>query len=413
MHYIYDLVLKVFYLAIRCAGIFNSKAAKWIKGRRNQFDHISQTIKTDRPLAWFHCASLGEFEQGRPVMEAFRREHPDFIVLLTFFSPSGYEVRRNYPDADHIFYLPFDTRKNAEKFIRYTKPTVVFFVKYEYWYNYIDILHRHGIPIIMLSAIFRSNQVFFKWYGGWFRKQLKKISFFFVQNDLSARLLSDIGITNVMTSGDTRFDRVFAISQKPGSYPPLDIFKQNHPLLLAGSTWPQDEDILIDFINNSNNEIKYIIAPHEVAEERIHGLLSKLKGNAVRYSRASHEELNLTKVVIIDSIGMLSHLYQYCTVAYIGGGFGKGIHNILEAATFGKPIIFGPNFSKFQEARDLIKAGGAFSIDNRIQFTEIVTKLFEDNIFYSSCSDTCHHYIIDNKGATERIMLKMKDFLNH
>ncbi|MCX6234887.1 MAG: 3-deoxy-D-manno-octulosonic acid transferase [Bacteroidetes bacterium] len=413
MHYIYDLVLKVFYLAIRCAGIFNFKAAKWIQGRRNQFDHISQAIKTERPLVWFHCASLGEFEQGRPVLEAFRREHPDFLVLLTFFSPSGYEVRRNYPDADYIFYLPFDIRKNAEKFICYTKPTLVFFVKYEYWYNYIDILFRHSIPILMLSAIFRPNQVFFKWYGGWFRHQLKKISFFFVQNDLSVGLLSDIGITNVMTSGDTRFDRVYDISQKPGSYPSLETFKQNHPLLLAGSTWPQDEDILTDFINNSNDEMKYIIAPHEVAEEHIHGLLSKLKGNAVRYSRASQEELNRTKVVIIDSIGMLSHLYQYCTVAYIGGGFGKGIHNILEAATFGKPIIFGPNFSKFQEARDLIKAGGAFSIDNRIQLTEIVMKLFEDKIFYSSCSDTCHHYIVDNKGATEKIMLKMKDFLNH
>jgi 3-deoxy-D-manno-octulosonic-acid transferase len=412
MRLLYDMVLKSIYLIIFLTGLFHGKAKRWLQGRKGQFERIRQMIPEDKPLVWFHCASLGEFEQGRPVIEAFRAKYPDKKILLTFFSPSGYDVRKNYPGADYILYMPLDTRRNAKNFVKLTRPEMVFFIKYEYWYNFIDVLYSNKIPVFILSAVFRPEQVFFRWYGTWFRQQLKKISFFFVQNERSASLLSQTGMTNYTISGDTRFDRVYAVVRKPESFQTAETFRKEHSILLAGSTWPQDEDLLVNFINNNQQDLRFIIAPHEINEARITQLQKRLTVKSIRYTMTPHNEVEQAKVLIIDTIGMLTYLYRYAAIAYIGGGFGTGIHNILEAAAFGIPVVFGPNFRKFQEAIDLINSGGAFSIKNSKELTEIINKLLSDNSFYSACAKINHDYISGNVGATEKIVMKIPDFLN-
>jgi 3-deoxy-D-manno-octulosonic-acid transferase len=421
-----------------------------VAGRRSgHFIDPSLTLERERSgisqtrvenTAWFHCASLGEFEQGRPVIEAFRKTNPDWKIALTFFSPSGYEIRKNYEGADQIFYLPLDTKKNAGKFIQAISPSLVIFVKYEFWFRYLDILHSQKIPVYVISAIFRQNQHFFKWYGGWALKQLRKVTGFFVQDEASAELLRAKGIGQVVVSGDTRFDRVASIAEKAKPFPLVEKYAGIVPVFLAGSTWPADEVLILKLIEIHGDKMKFIIAPHEVSVARIEALKEKVLGlgslvggrqdeignleledenpepgtrnpGTVLFSELNDENANRAGVLIVDGIGYLSHLYQYATIAYIGGGFGVGIHNILEAATFGKPVIFGPNYQKFREAIELIETGGAFSVNTSRQLNHRTIELLQDQEFYQKSSQTCSNYISQKKGATCIILSHISEII--
>jgi 3-deoxy-D-manno-octulosonic-acid transferase len=433
MWIIYDLIIHIYGDAISIAALFNTKARKWVVGRKGLLKKIESSVvsrqssvvsqqsavytrkstidNAESTIIWFHCASLGEFEQGRPVIEAFRKEHPEWRIMLTFFSPSGYEIRKNYEGADFIFYLPLDTPWNAGKFIRLLQPAIAVFVKYEYWFRYLNILHKNNIPVYVISAIFRPDQHFFKWYGGWARKQLGKVNRFFVQDDQSEDLLRSFGIEQVTVSGDTRFDRVATIADKAKSFPLVEKFAGDKPVFLAGSTWPEDEQLIIGLIETYGDRMKYIIAPHEVHEARIAALKSAVQSSKFKvqsgvevFSNLSGENAASFQVLIVDGIGYLSHLYQYATIAYIGGGFGAGIHNILEAAAFGKPVIFGPKYEKFKEAVDLIDAGGAFSIINAQQLNNRTIELLEDEGLCQKSSEICSAYVRQKKGATRLII---------
>jgi len=400
---LYNISIHLYGFLIRITSPFNIKARKWISGRKDLLNNIREQISPESRIVWFHCASLGEFEQGRPLIEKFKSLHPEYRILLTFFSPSGYEIRKNWELADHIFYLPIDTARNARAFIDAVRPERVFFIKYEYWYNYIHILHLGNIPVYVVSAIFRPGHIFFKWYGKWFRKQLKKISWFFVQNKSSVELLEAAGIKNSTISGDTRFDRVFQIVNQKRSFPEIEQFCKNSPVFVAGSTWPADESRLQAMVN-SDTGIKYIIAPHEINRDHINSFIAGSNKKVILYSSMTAENIPGAEVLIIDTIGILSHLYRYASISYIGGGFGKGIHNILEAVTFGKPVIFGPNYQKFQEARDLIDQKGAFEVNNGKEITEITQQLLHDQSLYTECADTCKQYIKSKIGATQMIL---------
>lgn len=408
MRLIYTAFVYLYGFAIRLATPVNAKAKLWADGRKNIFTIIRTDFEklSDKKIIWVHCASLGEFEQGRPVIEKIKSNEPSTLIVLTFFSPSGYEVRKNYSGADFIYYLPIDTLSNAKKFITLIKPAAAFFVKYEFWYNYLYVLKSKKISTYLISGIFRENHYFFKWYGKWARQQLSCFTHFYLQNKLSEKLLNTIGYTNTTVAGDTRFDRVFEISKSVKKIPLIEQFKQGKNILIAGSTWLDDERILstLDF---KTLNFGLIIAPHEINEEHIQAieeLFSKSSAvRCLRYSKAN--ELNITKatVLIIDNIGMLSSIYQYGTIAYIGGGFGKGIHNILEAATFGLPIIFGPNYQKFSEAVELIKLGGAFTITTNKEFEDNFTSLtYPEKL--SSASAISRGYISSNTGATDKIL---------
>ena len=413
MVFFYNLSVLVYKLLIYFASPFNKKAKLWVSGRKGLFENIKKRIRVDTRIAWFHCASLGEFEQGRPVIEAFRKKYPSFKILITFFSPSGYEVRKTYNHADYIFYLPIDTPSNAKRFVNIVNPEVVFFVKYEFWFNYIKNICQKEIPFFIISANFRPGQHFFKWYGGWFRRQLKGISWTFVQNKKSAELLQGIGITKVTVSGDTRFDRVHSITQDVKRFPVIEKFCKNSDVLIAGSSWPPDEDLLTKLINSEKTKYKFIIAPHLVDKPHIAAIAEKInKGHVVLYSEADEENVMYTKVMIIDSIGILSHVYQYGKIAYIGGGFGSDIHNILEAATFGMPVIFGPKYHKFQEAVNLIKEGGAFSINNEQDFFTVVLKLMNNQLMLKDKSEIAKTFVQKNIGATEIILKETAAFLH-
>jgi len=412
MSHLYNISIYLYSFVIQVASFFNSKARLWIDGRKDIFKRIKEALEDEpsgeaRMIAWFHCASLGEFEQGRPVIEEFRSRFPAYKIFLTFFSPSGFEVRKNYKDADYIFYLPADTRLNAERFISIVNPRMVFFIKYEYWYNYLRCLHNKEIPFYIISAIFRPGQHFFKWYGSWFRDQIKQVTCFFLQDNESAKLLLKIGINRFSVTGDTRFDRVYAIARQFHSYPLIEEFCRDSQVILAGSSWAEDEEILFPMMNKSGSSLRFIIAPHETHSERISSLISRLKIPALRYSEAGNENIHDFRVLIIDSIGILAHLYQYPFIAYIGGGFGSGIHNILEAAAFGVPVIFGPNYKKFREAKELISLGGAFTISDANQFIQITNRLLTHTEEYSTSSVICYQYVQEHKGVTEKILEKI------
>jgi 3-deoxy-D-manno-octulosonic-acid transferase len=412
MSFIYNFGIYLYLIAIRISSLFSIKAKKWLKGRKNIFEHLKANIDAQDKIAWFHAASLGEFEQGRPVIEAYKSKHPEYKILLTFFSPSGYEIRKNYAGADYIYYLPIDTKLNAKKFIRIVNPQVAVFIKYEYWFNYISELYKKNIPIFIVSAIFRADQHFFKPYGAWFRKRLKSITCFFVQNKHSIELLQSIGISNCIVSGDTRFDRVHEIATKAREFPLVEKFVGNKKVLLGGSTWPPDENLILSLKQKYKGSIKIIIAPHEVDPERIDSIKKTFAGfKTVLMSEADEQNIKDQDVLIIDEIGYLSGIYQYCFVAFIGGGFGKGIHNILEAVTFGKPVIFGPNFGKFKEATDLVEKGGAFNVNYEEDLFSVWTKLFTEEEFYTSASQTCYGYVKSNTGATQTILSHMDKYL--
>ena len=440
MVYIYNTLLFFYFNAIVVSSLFNKKAKEWVKGRKDLFKKLESEIEPGSEIAWFHCASLGEFEQGSPLIESFRENFPEFKILLTFFSPSGYEVRKNYPCADYIFYLPTDTKRNARKFISIINPKMVFFIKYEFWYHFLNELTKKQVPVFLASGIFRKDHFFFRWYGSWYRNILKNFKQIFIQDERSGKLLDSIGLTNHIISGDTRFDRVFASANKNTSNPVIERFL-NNPLsqsgssngaeelkkasvLIAGSTWQIDEKLLVKLINNCDSgkvnvpsNLKFIIAPHEINEENIRKLISEIKPRSVRYSELNSDlssgksETKKAKVLIIDNIGLLSGLYQYGDIAYIGGGFGAGIHNILEAAAFGIPVVFGPNYHKFREAVELIEKGGAFSINNYTEFVNNVRFLFSNEYVLKMASELSRFYVRNNKGATQRIIDKVREFV--
>jgi len=397
---IYNIGLQLYFCAIYAASFFNKKADLWIKGRKNSsYNKFEQST-------WFHFASLGEFEQGRPVLEQYREKHPQGKVVITFFSPSGYEIRKNTPLADAVYYLPLDTAANARRFIEAIQPDMAIFTKYEYWYHFFNELHKRDIPLYIISGIFRPKQIFFKWYGGLHRKILSFVSWFFVQDEASKLLLQNVGLNNATVSGDTRFDRVWANAQQPKDLPLIKQFTGDSKVFIAGSTWPDDEKLLAQLISKYPHW-KFIIAPHETGEEKINNLISLLPTNAaLRYStlKQASQISNLeSQILIIDNIGMLSSLYQYGDIAYIGGGFGVGIHNTLEAAAFGLPVIFGPNYDKFKEAKDLVALKCGFSINNEAELKTAVSFLADD-AEQRAIGTKIKAYVKDNTGATETIM---------
>jgi 3-deoxy-D-manno-octulosonic-acid transferase len=408
MQLIYEFAIRCYSLIIRIVAPFNLKAHQWVEGRKNIFDRLNSTLRSGDRIAWFHSASLGEFEQGRPVIEEFRKRYPDVKILLTFFSPSGYEIRKNYQGADYIFYLPADTRSNAIRFIESVKPEMVFFIKYEFWYNYLNQLQKRNIPVYLFSAIFRPEQVFFKWYGKMFRRVLRGFRFIFVQNEESVSLLKSIGAEHVKIAGDTRFDRVAQIASQTRKLPVAEVFCGSFPILIAGSTWPSDEELLIRYLNQCKHSIKAIIAPHEIEKPHIEQIMSLISRPAIRYSEAEGKDLSQYDILVIDNIGMLSSLYQYGSMAYIGGGFGKGIHNTLEAATFGLPVLFGPNYHKFAEARDLIGRSGAFCISDYTTLSEQLDWFFTNIAQCKLTGKIASDYVSEKTGASCIILDSIK-----
>lgn len=408
MTFIYQLVIVFYHLAIRMVAPFKPKARQWVNGRKNIFKHIKEQVQHDRPIVWVHCASLGEFEQGRPLIEDIKKNHPQYRVLLTFFSPSGYEIRKNYELADYIFYLPIDTPHKVRRFIDLVKPEKVFFVKYEFWYNYLKVLKEKNIPVYVISVLFRKNQLFFR--GGlvsrWYRKVLFLVEHFFVQNEESIRLLENIGLHNATCAGDTRFDRVAEIAASGRQLPLVEKFKGDRDLVVAGSSWKPDEDLLIQYIN-SHRGVKYIFAPHEIKSQNIERILSSVNKPAVRYSTVTLEDVDNYDVLIIDSIGLLSSVYRYATIAYIGGGFGVGIHNTLEAAIFNIPVVFGPNYLKFKEAVMLEKLKVAYPVFDYTDLKNIFEKLLSDTALHSEIAESCRSYVESNLGATSLIVDKV------
>ena len=400
---------------MRLVASFNPKARLWVEGRRNWASELAQKLAGNvAPIVWFHAASLGEFEQGRPVIETFREQYPAYKILLTFFSPSGYEVRKNYDGADYVIYLPADTPGNARQFIQLVKPQMAFFIKYEFWHNYLRELKSANVPTISFSAIFRPDQLFFKNYGvgpasRFYRNMLHNFNHILVQNTESVDLLKNIGITNVTLAGDTRFDRVAQVAASKKEIPLAVAFKNGQPVLVIGSAWPEDMNVLIPFLNTFDQPLKAIIAPHEIHDDEIERWRSQLMKLSVRYSQTNVTDVCNADVLFIDNIGMLSSLYQYGEFAYIGGAFKQGLHNILEAATFGMPLFFGPEYDKYQEAVDLVKEGGAFPISNVAELTATFTKQYADS---SVAARISHDYVQRNIGATAQVMQVVKQLMS-
>ncbi len=414
MRFIYNFLIYCYLAAIWLAAPFVPKAKKWLAGRQNWRQNLRQNFPKTRPVFWLHAASLGEFEQGRPLLEAFRREHPDWQILLTFFSPSGFEVRRDFPLADHVCYLPADTPANARDFLEIVRPDVAVFVKYEFWANHLGELRRRGCPTLLVSAIFREGQLFFQFWGGFWRQMLGCFEHIFVQNQNSLDLLQRIGFQNVSLAGDTRIDRVLAIAETAQPDPIAAAFcAQAERVLVAGSTWPADEAVILPCLDFEKSRYKLIIAPHDPARPHVEALekfLKKLGCPAVRYSQAKPETVGQFSTLIIDNVGLLNRLYRHATLVHIGGGFGKGIHNTLEAAAWGVPITFGPNFQKFEEARQLLACGAAFSVENTGDFEKILEKMGEPTV-QRQAGQAAKNWLLKNQGATERILEHLKSLV--
>jgi len=418
LHLLYNFLIHAYSFIISIIAPFNSKAKFWVEGRKDIFERLGSASLTNRgsaSLAWFHCASLGEFEQGRPVIEAFRLKYPSYKILVTFFSPSGYEIRKNYTGADFICYLPADTSQNAQKFIEILKPSIVFFVKYEFWRNYLTELEKQHIPVISFSAIFRPNQLFFKYYGGFFREILTKFKHILVQNQESFDLLKSIDIQQITLAGDTRFDRVKQIVDAKKDIPIAERFKANRQILMVGSAWQTDMEVLITLMNLLKNDstLTFVIVPHEIHREEIMAWQKQIESKSICFSEVKNDtKLIDYQVLIIDNIGMLSSLYQYADFAFIGGSFDKGLHNILEAATFGMPIFFGNKaYHKFQEAVDLVNLGGAYAVESTDDLGEMLNDLRLDKVKKKKTDKISQNYVLQNIGATEKVMSVVESIL--
>ena len=397
----YSLGIYLMALGVRVAALFKEKLRKMVQGHRATWQMLRALGGKDT-YVWFHAASLGEFEQGRPLMERLRREHPEKKILLTFFSPSGYEVRKNYDGADLVCYLPFDTPLNARRFVKLARPEAAFFIKYEFWRNYIEVLYKRGIPCYSVSSIFRENQIFFRPYGRGYARCLSRMTHLFVQNETSRRLLEGIGVTNVDVVGDTRFDRVLDIRNAAKPLPLAERFAGCWKVLVAGSSWPQDEEIIIPYFNKHPN-LKLVLAPHVVSEEHLQAIERQLARPALRYSKATPKAVAEVDCLIIDCYGLLSSIYRYASMAYVGGGFGVGIHNVPEAAVYGIPVIIGPNNKKFREAQALLRCGGCKEIAGAADFEQIMDAWLSDKEALATAGKAAGSYIADNAGAADRI----------
>ena len=404
----YNIVIFLYLCGVAIASIFNEKVRKMWRGERQAIRTIKEKMDPNAQYVWFHAASLGEFEQGRPLMEQLRREHPEYKILLTFFSPSGYEVRKNYEGADIITYLPLDTITNARRFLRTIRPVMAFFIKYEFWYNYLHILRHRGIPVYSVSSIFRPGQVFFRWYGKQYSRVLKCFTHFFVQNEVSRELLSTIGIDNVTVVGDTRFDRVLQIKAAVKQLPIVEQFKGNSKCFIAGSSWQPDEEIFISWFKN-HQDWKLIIAPHVIAEDHLQQI-EKMLGDrkVVRYTKATVDSVVDAEVLIVDCFGLLSSIYHYADVTYVGGGFGVGIHNTLEAAVWDVPVFFGPNNQRFQEAQGLKNCGGGLEISNADDFRRYMLGFEEHPELMKELGEKAGAYVASLAGATRKILSFVK-----
>ena len=392
------------WFGVSVAAIFDHKIRLMWRGQRRAFRILKRKVDPNAKYVWVHAASLGEFEQGRPIIERIRLEHPDYKILLTFFSPSGYEVRKNYPGADIITYLPIDTVTNARRFLRTVRPVAAFFIKYEFWYNYLHVLRHRKVPVYSVSSIFRPDQIFFRWYGRQYAHVLKCFTRFFVQNEESRMLLEKIGIHEVEITGDTRFDRVMTIKSLAKELPIVESFvKGSEKVFVAGSSWGPDEDVFIPYFNK-HKDWKLIIAPHVIGEVHLKQILSKLQRNTVRFTQTTPEEAATADCLLIDCFGLLSSIYNYGTVAYIGGGFGVGIHNTLEAAVWDMPVIIGPNNKKFEEAQGLMQAGGCFEIHDAAEFETLMNRFDTDKAFLKDSSEKAGQFVKGQAGATDRIL---------
>ena len=400
----YNLGIFLYLIGVAIASHFNEKVRKMWRGERDAIRMLKEKVDPNAQYVWFHAASLGEFEQGRPLMEQLRREHPDYKILLTFFSPSGYEVRKNYEGADIICYLPLDTIVNARRFLRAIRPVMAFFIKYEFWYNYLHILKHRNVPVYSVSSIFRPDQIFFKWYGRQYAHVLNCFTHFFVQNEVSKQLLAKIGIKDVSIVGDTRFDRVLQIKEAAKQLPIVEAFCQQSKVFIAGSSWQPDEDIFIPYLN-AHPDWKMVIAPHVIGEDHLKQIMDKLEGRkVVRYTEATEENVKDADVLIIDCFGLLSSIYHYATVTYVGGGFGVGIHNTLEAAVWGVPVIFGPNNQRFQEAQGLKACGGGLEIQNADDFNHVMQRFLDDPQSLEKASKEAGDFVKQRAGATDRVL---------
>lgn len=407
MNFLYSIAIRLYSGLVAIASLFgNEKARLWWKGRKNQWEKLISLNKDDEWI-WIHVSSLGEFEQGLPVIERLKNDFPEYKLLLTFFSPSGYEPRKNFQLADKVAYMPSDTRHNAKKLIKNFNIKAAFFVKYDFWFNYMKVLKDNDIPLYYISALLHPNHYFFKFYSSWFRKQLFNVSHFFVQNDETAKLLKSIGIENATVTGDTRFDRVYEIAKQSKSFPEIENFIAGRHCIIAGSSWPSDEKFIIPFSKKMPENYCLIIAPHDVSVSHIKQITTQLD-NYVLYSQQPTVNSQQPTVLIINTIGILKQIYKYARFAYVGGGFMSSIHNTQEALVFGCPVVIGPKYHKFVEAVDLVRDGGMFSVNNQQEFDEIFEKLMNDDEFYNKASGICQDYIQLSIGATDKIMKNFK-----
>lgn len=409
----YNIIMYIIQLGVAIGSIFNDKLRKMWQGERDAVQTLRKKVDPDADYIWFHAASLGEFEQGRPLMEQIKKSYPQYKILLTFFSPSGYEVRKNYEGADIITYLPIDTVGNARQFLRTVRPVMAFFIKYEFWYNYLHILQYRGIPAYSVSSIFRPDQVFFKWYGRGYGRVLKCFTRFFVQNEESKKLLESIGIHDTMVVGDTRFDRVLQIKEASKQLPIVERFVKGTPedpkkVFVAGSSWQPDEEIFLKYFNN-HRDWKLIVAPHVIGEDHLKFIFSLIKDKkVVRYTQATEDNVAEADVLIIDCFGLLSSVYHYGDVAYVGGGFGVGIHNVLEAAVWGMPVLFGPNNKHFAEAQGLLQSGGGIEIEDYETFSLIMSQLSDGSAYYDTCGQEAGAFVQSLAGATKKVLSSVK-----
>jgi 3-deoxy-D-manno-octulosonic-acid transferase len=406
MRFLYDIAIRIYWLTAWLISPWNRKAKQWIRGRKGWYRSLQKACQAEDHTVWIHCASLGEFEQGRPVIEEVRKKFPDHRILLTFFSPSGYEKRKTYEGADHVMYLPLDTRRNARRWINALSLEMVIFIKYEFWYHFLHRLQGQKIPIYLASGNFRSDQLFFKKHGSWYRKFLDCFTHIFVQQERSKQLLNGIGIQKVSVAGDTRFDRVKKVAETPYQHEKLDLFAHEAKVIVAGSTWEGDEQILAHAYHELPSEIKWIIAPHELSDAHISKLMRRFP-DSVLFTSLEEKGTRDTRVIIVDTIGHLSYLYRYGTLAYIGGGFGKGIHNILEAATYHMPVLFGPLYHKFSEAVELVQLGGAFPVRDQEELLFTIRQQLEHPNLLKTASDIAGNFVLERAGATSAILEKV------